>query len=107
MVIRYQNDATTTNEYFIKTHEAIYTFNLTGGGIGITNSKCKSFESVTITNGVPATPVRNGRFNENNIIEIHRKIYERWTVAYDNSYLTNIFYQAPITNQRTVLQSLV
>lgn len=106
LVIRFQNNATTVNEYFINTNEAIYLFN-NNGIYELSNSKCKSFESVTISNGTPGAVVKNQHFTGDNIIDVHRKIYVRWTIPYDNSYWTNIFHQAFQTNQRTSLQNLI
>jgi energy-coupling factor transporter ATP-binding protein EcfA2 len=106
MVIRFRNDIITQNEYFIKTVEPIYIYQK-GGQPVLSNSNCKSIESLTIAKGVRGAKVKNERFAEKNIVTVHQKIYERWGVPYDNSYAVNIFHEAFNTFERKSLQQLI
>jgi len=77
-------------EYFIKTNEPIYLFQK-GEQIHISNSVCKSFKSITIESSGNRIETPNEHFKENNIVDIHEKIYEFKTVVYDSSYMENIY----------------
>lgn len=106
IVIHFIQDATTEHEYFIKTTEPIYLINKNNTP-SISNSKCKSFQSSTITNGgVPVLAV-NEHYSFDNILALHRQIYTFKNRPYDHSHRTNIYHQAPVTNTRRSLQQIV
>lgn len=92
LVAVFKNDATTTSEYQIITKYPIYLY-IEGGIEKISNSQCKSIQSKTIKMGLPDILKINNHYNEQNIIDIHKKIYSRWSIAYDNSYMENIFHE--------------
>ena len=106
LVIHFVQDATIQHEYFIKTKEAIYLYN-TGGIDTLSNSRCKSYESSTITNGGAPVIVANEHYDNNNIDDLHKAIYAFKQRPYDNSLMTNVYHQEKDTNQRTSLQQLV
>jgi hypothetical protein len=106
LVIHFVLNANNTFEYFIKTREPIYMIHQGGQDI-ISNSKCKSYESSTITNGGAPVVVKNENYDFLNLELLHRDIYTKKKVPYDNSMLVNIFHLAQNTNQRTSLQNLL
>lgn len=106
IVIHFTQNATTEHEYFIRTTEPIYLINKQGS-LRISNSKCKSYESSTITNGEESVIAVNEHYNFNNILALHRQIYAFKNRPYDHSHRTNIYHQAPVTNYRRTLQQIV
>ncbi len=104
LVIVFHNDIVIQNEYTITTKEPIYLFNRLGVEL-LSKSQCQSTESLTITNGVLSAKSKNNYFKENCIIDVHKKIFERWTTPYDESYMNNIFHISS-SNDRKSLQSL-
>lgn len=106
IVISFTQDANTQFEYFIKTIEPIYIFKNAGQDV-ISNSKCKSYESSTITNGSAPVVVKNERYDFNSLEMLHQDIYTKKMKPYDNSLMSNIFHEAHQSKQRTSLGDLL
>lgn len=98
-------DPNKTHEYFINISEPIYIYTKDGKNY-LSNSKCKSYESSTIINGGRPVIVKNEHFESNNIISIHKDIYEYKKMQYDDSFMSNIFHQEQISKTRKSLNQL-
>ncbi len=105
LVLHFIVDPTKTHEYFINTSEPIYIYTKEGKNY-LSNSRCKSYESSTIINGGRPDIVKNEHFENNNIISIHRNIYEYKKKQYDDSFMANIYHQEQITKTRKSLNQL-
>ena len=90
LVVKFSLKPPNVYEYIIQTEEPIYSYQV-GGQKQISNSSCKSKESTTIElNGTKNTS-KNENYKKNNIINIHKAIYEFKVVQYDDSYMENIY----------------
>jgi hypothetical protein len=106
LVIYFRQDAAIEHEYFIKTTEAIYLINK-NNTLSISNSKCKSYQSSTMTNGGAPVIAVNEHYNFDNILALHRQIYAFKNILYDHSHRINIYHQDPLTKNRRSLQQIV
>lgn len=104
LIIAFQNDTATQNEYTITTKEPIYLFNIHGVEL-LSKSLCRSTESLTITNGILGTKCKNNHFKGNCITDVYRMIFERWSTPNDEEYMNNI-YSVISSYGRKSLQSL-
>jgi hypothetical protein len=105
LVVHFIVDPTKTHEYFINTCEPIYIYSKDGKNY-LSNSRCKSYESSTIINGGRPDIVKNEHFENNNIVSIHRNIYEYKKKQYDDSFMANIYHQEYVSLTRKSLNQI-